>query len=84
MSDNSILQKNLDYTLFSWSPQRGVDRMVIDRAKGVYLYDTSGKRYIDFSSQLICVNIGHGHPKVLDAVSEQMKKFAYVYPGRSD
>lgn len=78
---DEIIQNNMNYTLTSWSKQRGVKPVVIDKAEGVYLYDIDGKKYIDFSSQLICVNIGHGHPKVASAVAEQMKDVSYVYPG---
>lgn len=76
-----IILDNQNYTLTSWSKQRGAKPVVVDKAEGVYLYDKDGKRYIDFSSQLICVNIGHGHPKVAEAVAEQMKDVSYVYPG---
>lgn len=76
-----IIQNSMNYTLTSWSKQRGVKPIVIDRAEGVYLYDIDGKRYIDFSSQLIAVNIGHGHPKVAEAVAKQMSEVSYVYPG---
>ncbi|MCX6270552.1 MAG: aminotransferase class III-fold pyridoxal phosphate-dependent enzyme [Bacteroidetes bacterium] len=78
---NEILKNNLDYTLFSWSKQSGVNPVNVECAKGVYIYDRDGKRYIDFSSQLLNVNIGHGHPAILDAVVEQMKEVSYVYPG---
>ncbi len=78
---DEIIQNNMNYTLTSWSKQRGVKPVVIDKAEGVYLYDIDGKKYLDFSSQLICVNIGHGHPKVAAAVAEQMKDVSYVYPG---
>ncbi len=78
---DETIQKNMNYTLTSWSKQRGVKPVVIDKAEGVYLYDIDGKKYLDFSSQLICVNIGHGHPKVAAAVAEQMKDVSYVYPG---
>ncbi len=71
----------MDHTLFSWSKQKGLNPIVIERAKGVYLYDYDGKRYIDFSSQLMNVNIGHGHPKVREAVAKQMDEVSYVYPG---
>jgi taurine--2-oxoglutarate transaminase len=76
-----ILKNNMDHTLFSWSKQKGLNPIVIERAKGVYLYDYDGKRYIDFSSQLMNVNIGHGHPKVREAVAKQMDEVSYVYPG---
>lgn len=74
-------KKNLDYTLFSWSKQAGLDPIIIDRAEGVYLYDKSGKKIIDFSSQLMNVNIGHGNQRITKAVAEQMQKVSYVYPG---
>ncbi len=76
-----IIQNSMNYTLTSWSKQRGIKPIVIERGEGVYIYDTDGKKYLDFSSQLIAVNIGHGHPKVMEAVMEQMKDISYVYPG---
>ena len=48
-----ILKNNLDHTLFSWSKQKGINPLNIDRAKGVYLYDQDGNKIIDFSSGLI-------------------------------
>ncbi|KAB2880596.1 aminotransferase class III-fold pyridoxal phosphate-dependent enzyme [bacterium] len=76
-----ILQNNLKHTLFSWSKQSGLNPINIEKAKGVYLYARGGKRYLDFSSQLMNVNIGHGHPKVTEAVMKQMNEVSYVYPG---
>ena len=76
-----ILQQNLDHTLFSWSKQSGLNPISIERGEGVYVYDRDGKKYIDFSSQLLCVNIGHGNKKVLEAVSKQMSEVSYVFPG---
>lgn len=76
-----ILQDNLEYTLFSWSKQAGLNPINAERAEGVYLWDRDGKRYIDFSSQLMNVNIGHGNQKVTDAVAAQMRELSYVYPG---
>lgn len=82
ITDNQqIVQDCKDYSLFSWTKQGGLNPLNIARAEGVYLYDRDGKRYIDFSSQLMNVNIGHGHPKVMEAVMEQMKQVSYVYPG---
>lgn len=76
----SILQNNLDYTFFSWSKQGGLNPINVERAKGVYLYDRDGRRYLDFSSQLMNVNIGHGHPAVTEAVRRQMEAVSYVAP----
>ncbi|MEO5569794.1 MAG: aminotransferase class III-fold pyridoxal phosphate-dependent enzyme [Bacteroidia bacterium] len=76
-----ILKNNLEHTVFSWSKQSGLNPLNIERAKGVYIYDRKGKRYLDFSSQLLNVNIGHGHPKVTEAVMKQMHEVSYVHPG---
>jgi taurine---2-oxoglutarate transaminase len=75
-----IIQDNLDYTLFSWSKQKGITPLAIKHAEGVYLYDYEGNRYLDFSSGLMNVNIGHGHPRVTDAVVRQMQEVSYVMP----
>lgn len=77
---SAILQQNLDHTFFSWSKQGGLNPIHVKSAKGVYLYDQEGKRYIDFSSQLMNVNIGHGHPAVAEAVAKQMAQFSFVSP----
>lgn len=76
-----IIDDNLDYTLFSWSKQKGIAPIAVQSAKDVYLYDYDGKRYIDFSSGLINVNIGHGDQRVTEAVVRQMQEVSYVTPG---
>ena len=76
-----IIQNNLDYTLFSWSKQKGIDPIAVKYGEGVYLYDYDGKRYIDFSSGLMNVNIGHGDQRITDAVVRQMQQISYVTPG---
>jgi taurine--2-oxoglutarate transaminase len=75
-----IVQDNLDYTLFSWSKQKGINPIAVQRAEGVYLYDYDGKRYLDFSSGLMNVNIGHGNQRVTAAVVRQMQEVSYVTP----
>lgn len=75
-----IIQDNLDYTLFSWSKQAGLNPIAVQYAKGVYLYDYDGKPYIDFSSGLMNVNIGHGNQRITQAVVKQMQEVAYVTP----
>ena len=67
-----ILKNNLDHTLFSWSKQKGINPLNIDRAKGVYLYDQDGNKIIDFSSGLMNVNIGHGDQRVTNSVVKQI------------
>jgi taurine--2-oxoglutarate transaminase len=75
-----VLSNNLDYTLFSWSAQKGISPLAISHAEGVYLYDFDGNRYLDFSSGLMNVNIGHGDQRVTRSVSEQMQRLSYVTP----
>jgi len=75
-----IIQNNLDYTLFSWSKQKGISPIAVKHAEGVYLYDYDDKRYIDFSSGLMNVNIGHGDQRITDAVVKQMQEVSYVTP----
>ena len=75
-----IIQDSLDYTLFSWSKQKGIAPIAIKYGEGVYLYDYDGKRYIDFSSGLMNVNIGHGNQRVTEAVMKQMQEVSYVTP----
>jgi taurine---2-oxoglutarate transaminase len=75
-----ILQDNFDYTLFSWSKQKGHTPIAVEYAEGVYLYDYDGKKYIDFSSGLMNVNIGHGNQRITEAVTKQMQQVSYVTP----
>ena len=75
-----IINDNLDYTLFSWSKQKGQQPIAVKYGQGVYLYDYDDKRYIDFSSGLRNVNIGHGNQRITQAVTKQMEEIAYVTP----
>ena len=75
-----VIADNQQYTLFSWSKQTGNNPIAVDYAEGVYLYDVDGKRYLDFSSGLMNVNIGHGNQRVTDAVVRQMQQVSYVTP----
>jgi taurine---2-oxoglutarate transaminase len=75
-----IISDNTNYTLFSWSKQKGTSPIAVKYGKGVYLYDYDGKRYIDFSSGLMNVNIGHGDQRITDAVVKQMQEISYVTP----
>ena len=75
-----IQQDNFDYTLFSWSKQKGLNPIAVKYAEGIYLYDYDGRRYLDFSSGLMNVNIGHGNQRVTAAVVKQMQEVSYVTP----
>ena len=81
MTSEEIVAQNRAHTFFSWSVQGQLDPIAIDRAEGVYLYTPEGKRILDFNSQLMSVNIGHGDRRVIDAITEQATKLQYVMPG---
>jgi taurine--2-oxoglutarate transaminase len=68
------------HVLHSWSAQAHIDPMPIARAEGSCFWDCSGKRYLDFSSQLVNVNIGYQHPAVVAAIREQAERLATVSP----
>ncbi len=80
MTAEEIVQQSKEYTFFSWSVQSEVNPIPMDHAEGVYFWDASGKRYIDFSSQLMYLNIGLQHPKVIAAIKEQAGKLCYSHP----
>ena len=77
---SEVVHNNQDYTIFSWSKQKDTNPIAVEHAEGVYLYDYDGKRYLDFSSGLMNVNIGHGDQRVTDAVMKQMQQVSYVTP----
>ena len=68
------------HTLFEWSAQAKVDPLPVAKAKGVYFWTPEGKRFLDFNSQLMSVNIGHGDPRVIEAIHQQASTLAYANP----
>ncbi len=72
MTSEEIVSLSRAHTLFSWSVQGALDPIAIDHAEGVYLYTPEGRRILDFNSQLMSVNIGHGNPRVIAAITEQV------------
>lgn len=81
LTGQEIINLNREHVFFSWSVQNQVKPMTAVRTDGVYFWDADGKRYLDFSSQLMNVNIGHGNQKVIKAIQEQVAAMAFVYPG---
>jgi len=80
MSGKEIVDLSRKHTLYEWSAQSKVDPIPVASAKGIYFYTPEGKRFIDFNSQLMSVNIGHGDPRVIQAISEQAATLAYANP----
>lgn len=81
MNSKEMIEACTKHSLFSWAATGKVDPIPVARAEGIYLYSPEGQRWIDFNSQLMSVNIGHAHPKVIEAIKKQADTLIYVYPG---
>ena len=68
------------HVFHSWSAQAQIKPLPIAAAEGCYFWDYDGNRYLDFSSQLVNVNIGHQHPKVVQAIQDQAARLATIAP----
>jgi taurine---2-oxoglutarate transaminase len=80
MSGKEIVSLSRKHTLYEWAAQSKVDPIPVASAKGIYFYTPEGKRFIDFNSQLMSVNIGHGDPRVIQAIADQAATLAYANP----
>ena len=81
MTPEEMIDACKEHTLFSWSARGKVVPMPITRAEGIYLYGPSGEKWMDFNSQLMSVNIGHSHPKVVAAMKDAADGVIYAFPG---
>src|ERR1700749_881055 len=80
LTGEQIVELCRKHTLFEWSVQSAVDPIPVARAKGIFFWTPEGKRFIDFNSQLMCVNIGHGDERVIRAIELQLETLAYANP----
>jgi taurine---2-oxoglutarate transaminase len=80
MTGDEIVALSKKHTITEYAAQDAVNPIPVDRAKGVYFWTPEGKRFIDFNSQLMSVNIGHGDPRVIRAIAAQAEKVTYVTP----
>ncbi len=80
LPDSDILPLTLQHSFWTWSAQSKVSPIAIKRAQGVYFWDVNDKRYLDFNSMVMCVNIGHGEQRVIDAIIEQARQLPYAGP----
>jgi taurine--2-oxoglutarate transaminase len=81
LTDDEILSLSMEHNFWTWSAQSKVKPISIKKAKGVYFWDTSGKRYLDLNSMVMCVNIGHGDERVIQAIIDQAKELPFAGPG---
>ena len=80
LSGEEIVSLCRRHTLYEWSAQSTVDPIPVAGAKGCWFWTPEGKRYLDFNSQLMCVNIGHSHERVVAAIKQQAETLAYANP----
>jgi taurine--2-oxoglutarate transaminase len=80
MTGAEMVALSKQHSLYEWSAQAHVDPIPVAKSKGIYFWTPEGKRFIDFNSQLMCVNIGHSDPRVIKAIQDQAAVLAYANP----
>src|SRR2546430_8139066 len=70
----------LRHTLYDWAAQAGLKPLPVVGAQGVYFHTADGRRFIDFNSQLMCVNAGHGDRRIIEAIQRQAEQLPYISP----
>src|SRR6202048_1626273 len=80
MSAEQISQTTRETNYGTWRYQKTWNPLTITDAEGCWITDGNGKRYLDFSAQLMCVNLGHKNPRVVEAIAEQAGELDFVGP----
>ncbi len=80
LSEADVRAADRSHVFHSWSAQGAIDPLPIARGEGSYFWDYTGKRYLDFASQLVNLNLGHQHPRVVSAIQEQAARLAMIAP----
>lgn len=80
MTSQDIKELDLTYNLHSWSKQGNLNPIPVAKSEGIYFWDYEGKRYMDMSSQLVNMNLGHGNSAIIEAIQEQAKKLCFIAP----
>ena len=80
MNGQEIKEMQVKYNLQSWSKQKGINPIPIEKADGIYMWDFDGNRYSDMSSQLVNLNVGHNCRPIIEAIKEQAEKYCYLSP----
>lgn len=80
MTGEEIKSTLVEYNLQSWSKQKGLNPIPVEKGEGIYFWDYDGNRYSDMSAQLVNINLGFGNKDIADAIKEQVDKFCFVGP----
>jgi len=81
LSSKEVIQESRDYTLFPWSVQSAANPIHLTKGQGVWFWDGDGNKWLDLCSQLVNLNIGHQHPKILAAIKKQVDELCFAGPG---
>ena len=81
LPDDQILPLSLEHNFWTWSAQGKVSPIPVKRSQGVYFWDVNDKRYLDLNSMVMCVNIGHGDQRVIQAIINQAQELPFAGPG---
>ena len=80
VKDNEMVDLCMEHNFWTWSSQAHVHPIAVKEARGVYFWDTDGKKYLDFNSMVMCVNIGHGDSRVIEAMVKQARELPFAGP----
>ena len=80
LPDDEILDLSMKHNFWTWSAQAKVNPIPVKKAKGVYFWDVSGKRFLDLNSMVMCANIGHGNERVIQAIVDQAQELSFAGP----
>lgn len=81
MTSEQIVEITAKHTYGTWKYQKGWKPLHIVDAEGCYFTDSNGKKYLDFSAQLMCSNLGHKNKAVIKSIAEQAEKLSFIAPG---
>ncbi|GAP14461.1 adenosylmethionine-8-amino-7-oxononanoate aminotransferase [Longilinea arvoryzae] len=81
LPDDEILPLSMEHNFWTWSAQGKVNPIPVKSARGVYFWDVNDKRYLDLNSMTMCVNIGHGDERVIQAIVDQARELPFAGPG---
>jgi taurine---2-oxoglutarate transaminase len=81
MDTSEMIRLCKAHTMYSWSAGDAVDPLPITGAEGIYFWGPDGRRYLDFNSHVMSVNVGHGHPRVIEAIKAQLDTLPFAMPG---
>ena len=81
MPELSVSEIVAKHTYGTWRPQKGWKPITVTKAEGTCFWDAAGKRYLDMSAQLMCSNLGHQNPAVVEAICKQARELCFAAPG---